>query len=251
MTEQRIFNKKVRDLDPAIWSLAQQEELGELHRIHNATQYTTRLVVLATLCLVFGFSCMISAILLSVIPDVTNSPPLPAILLFGICLLAIGGCLLIPRRIYANWRIYLCERGFIYQKGPLRQVFRWNQIEHIQGNVATSPQSNEILFSYKVRHHNGYEVNLTNKFQDTAQLIDAILDGFSRYAANRELAFVPPRDKVFALNFRLDLQGIRDQQGTTLGWQDIQELTIERGTMAVLKGKSDHPTFEEIQNERL
>lgn len=245
MTQQRLFDNKVRDLDPAIWSLAQQEELGELRRIHHATQYTTRPMVWATLCLVLGFSCVISAIFLSILPSVTNSPPLSAFFLSGICLVVIGGCLLIPRRVYAHWHIYLWEQGFIYQKGSLLQAFRWNQIKHIQGNVVTNAQSNETLFNYTIRHHNGYEVNLTNKFQDTAQLIDAILDGFSHYAATRELAFVPPRDKVFALNFKLDLQGISDKQGTAIGWQDIQELTIEKGTMAVLKYKSDYPIFEE------
>lgn len=53
----------------------------------------------------------------------------------------------------------------------------------------------------------------------------------------QELAIVPPRDKTFAL-FKLDRQGISDKQ-EVLSWQDIQEITIEKGTMAILKRKTD------------
>jgi hypothetical protein len=154
----------------------------------------------------------------------------------GLLCLVAGGCLLLPRRIYTQWHIYLCESGFLYEKGQVRQAFRWDQIESIRGSASYNPQSGKTFLIYKVRRLDGYEVKLNNAFSEIVQFIDILLEKFSRQVASRGLNMVPPRDRTFA-DFTLDRQGIRDKQGV-LSWQEIQELTIEHGTMAVLKRKT-------------
>jgi hypothetical protein len=119
----------------------------------------------------------------------------------------------------------------------VRQVFRWDQIAMIKGTAGSGQ------FAFKVCRQDGYEVKLNTLFKDVASLIDVILDAFSRQVAEQELNIVPLRDKKFAYQFKLDRQGISDKQ-EALSWQDIQELTIENGTMAVLKRRADFSEHE-------
>ena len=75
-----------------------------------------------------------------------------------------------------EWHVSLWEAGFLYEKGPLRQAFRWDQIESVQGQALYVPQVGSTLFIYKVRCQDGCEVKFTNVFQNCSQLIDPVLE---------------------------------------------------------------------------
>lgn len=122
----------------------------------------------------------------------------------------------------------------MYAKGPQRQVFRWDQIESIQG--WTADREGRTIFTYKVRRRDGSEIKLNNQILNGAQLIGIVLEKFSRQAAAQDLRMVPSRSRIFSA-FKLDCQGISDEQGA-ISWQEIEELTIDKGTMAVLKRKA-------------
>jgi uncharacterized protein DUF6585 len=244
MMEKHIFDKKLRDLDPAIWTLAREAELGELRNVYHVSQYRANITTIGGVLLMFGVGITIFSIFAFFL-----APTHPSLLfaLPGLFFLVLGGYLVLPQRIYVRWHVYLYDTGFLYEKGSLRQVFRWDQIENIQGSTGYNPQQGQTFFNYKVRRQDGYEIKLNDTFLDIAQLIDTILDGFSRQAASRELTILPPRDNIFA-SFTLNRQGISNKQGM-LPWQEMQELIIENGTMAVLKREvvlSDH----ELEGEK-
>ena len=78
----------------------------------------------------------------------------------------------------------------MYEKGPLRQVFRWDQIEHIQS---------ELRFGglvYVVRRLDGYEVTLNKIFPDVTELITIVAKEFLRQATAEELKITHPEIEV-------------------------------------------------------
>ncbi len=234
-----VFNTTWRDLDPEIWSLAREKELGELRRVYSVSKSNTPVFNTGIVLLVFGIIYLFIYVMYLLSPQ---SQFLFLAILPGLLLSGVGSYLMLPKRIYAHRHIYLYEAGFLYEKGPLRQVFRWDQIAQIKGTIDPGQ------FTYKVCCQDGSEVKLNSIFIDVASLIDVLLEAFSRQVAEQELNLAPPRDKKFA-QFTLDRQGISDKQGT-LPWQDIQELTIEKGTMAILKRKADLPSHEQEPGER-
>ena len=221
MMQQTIFDKRVRDLEPEIAVLARKAELGELRKIYHAsTRNTARngggwaLLVYGILYFVFATFAVLSS-------------ASPAWLLPGLILVVPGIFLIIPPRIYALWHIYLWDSGFVYEKGPLRQVFRWDGIEHIQS---------ELRFGgliYRVRRQDGYEITLNKIFPNVTELITTVAEEFLRQATAEELKIAPPRNRAFG-EFKLDRQSISDKQGA-LTWQEVEELTIENGVITVLK----------------
>lgn len=246
MAKQRMIHKKrQQDLDPEIWSLAKRAELGELRAIYHAAKRNTRAWIIGWI--VLGYSIlglfMCSATILTSWPDVSLFWALPGLLLF-----AGGSYLLFPSKRYAHWHVYLWESGFVYEKGPVRQVFRWNQVESIQSRVAYGFTPDSAGAAYKVRRQDGYEVTLDNVFVNNAELVNAVAEAFLREVTARELV-ATPRNQTFAL-FTLDRQGLRNKD-STLTWQQIEEITIEKGIMTVLKHKSDFPTSEQEHEERL
>lgn len=241
MKEQRLFNKKMRDLDPAIWSLAQKAELGELRAIYHVSKRATLAWLSGWTWLAWGvtwllFSC---AAIVASWPHVSLFWALP-----GLLLCAGGSSLLIPSKRYAHWHVYLWDSGFVYEKGPVRQVFRWDQIESIQSRFAYNLTPDSAIAAYKVRRQDGYEVILKNVFVNNAELIKAVAEAFVREVTAREL-IVPSRSQIFTL-FTLDRQGLKDKD-STLSWQEI---AIEKGIMTVLKPKSDFPVCEQ-ERDRL
>jgi hypothetical protein len=236
MMEKHIFSKSLRDLDPAIWSLAREAALGELRNVYYASKRDTQVRIGGWVLLVFGVAFLLFAIIatLASVFYVSLLIALP-----GFIFLIIGVYLIVPQRIYAYWHVYLWEAGFLYEKGSLRQVFRWDQIESIQGSTAYI--EGRIVFNYKVRRYDGYGVKLNNVFLGIAELMNSVLQEFLRQAASQELKTGSPRNRTFT-EFKLDRQGISDTQGM-LSWQEVEELAMEHGTMVALKresGFADH-----------
>lgn len=244
MKEKNIFNENPRDLAPEIWSLAREKRLGELRQVYYVSKRDPSLRPGGWVLLGCGFGFLIFALfalfvaqlylaLLFSLPGFL-SLALPLVLI-DLLFLIPGSYLVLPQRISARWHVSLWEAGFLYAKGSLRQVFRWDQIESIQGRAMHA--EGRPIFTYKVRRRDGCEVNLNHVFLHAAQLIDIVLEECSRQMSMQELNLVPPRDRTFA-DFKLNRQGISDKQGA-LAWHEMQELTIENGTIAVLKRAGD------------
>jgi hypothetical protein len=230
MTQQSIFGKNVRDLDPEIWSMAQEAKLGELRHVYHASKRETRFMVFSQICLFWAVLWIVGSILVVLL---SPRPISPAWILPGFVIAGSGCYLVFPQKSLALRNVYLWESGFLHEEGQIRQVFRWDQIESIQGRAVNNPQIGFIMFSYKVRRSDGYEVTLKNGILNGIELINIVLEEFVRQMKAQEVRLVPPRNRAF-VDFKLDRQGVSDRQGT-LSWQDIQELTIEKGTMVILK----------------
>jgi len=165
-------------------ALAKQSELGELSKIYHASRRPTAGNTIGWVLLVYGI-CYILFATLAVFFSVS-----PAWILPGLILVVPGVFLVLPRSIYAHWHIYLWDSGFVYEKGPLRQVFRWDQIEHIQS---------ELRFGglvYVVRRLDGYEVTLNKIFPDVTELITIVAKEFLRQATAEELKITHPEIEV-------------------------------------------------------
>ncbi len=230
MAQRNLLNTNMSDLDPKIWSLAKQADLGELRNVYHASKRYTAHHIMGGIILMWGVFFMIASIL-AILFSPTH--PSPAWALAGLIPLVAGCYMILPQKMYAHWHVYLCESGFLYEKAPLYQVFRWDQIESIQGNAGYVPQRGYVVFTYKVRHLEGYEVKLNNVFLDGAELVTTVMEEFLRQVAARELPIVPRRNRTFA-DFKLDRQSISDKEGA-LTWQEIQEVTIENGRVSILK----------------
>lgn len=230
MTQQSLFSSTLSDLDPDIRFLAEKEELGELRKVYHASKRYTATRVSGWVFTLWG--CVYVFLFITII---LFSPlhPSPFWTLPGPILVIIGCSMILPRRIYAHWHVYLWESGFLYEKGTLRQVFRWDQIGHIQGSAIYVPQRGRTIFTYNVRRMDGYEVKLHAVFPDIAELIDIVLEAFARSVTTQDLRIAPLRSRTFA-DFQLDSQGIKNKQ-EELSWQDLEEITIENGRVTVLK----------------
>ena len=95
MMEKYIFNKKLRDLDPEIWSLARQEELGELRKVYHASQRDSSAQLGRLLLLALGFTLTLPSVTLLIFEP---SNPGVFLALPGLLCLVAGGCLFLPRR---------------------------------------------------------------------------------------------------------------------------------------------------------
>ena len=135
------------------------------------------------------------------------------------------------RGIYPRWHIYLWEHGFIYEKGKVRQVSRWEQIESIEG--ATGFTDSGVGYTYKVHHRDGHTVKLdSNAFPKIAELIDDLLAEVTRQWASQETRIAHSKDMTIFTSIRLDQQGISNGQESIV-WKDMQEITLKNGTMIV------------------
>lgn len=193
MKEKHIFDtSQHNELDPTIWSLAEKMALGKLHAVYHASRRDTAGWLAGLTLLFMGFTLILPLLIaLSVVPITAFFLSF----LSGLLSLATGVCLLRPRPIYAHWHISLWDTGFLYAKGREYQVFRWDQIEKIQCSSRYTPQPGRTFFHYKICRRDGYEVKLNNAFPELAQLIDVVLERYSRQVAEQELTLLPPRDK--------------------------------------------------------
>ena len=229
-TSKNIFN-----LPPEIHLMANMEKLGELRKVYPVSKRFTAIWVIGQVFLAWGL--MISPIVLVAI---LISPGPPSLLIAFVVatstllLLLVGSYMSFSRRIYARWRVSLWQYGFIYEKGQIRQAFRWHQIEYVQ---ATMTQGNNgpapIVHSCKVCRQDGYEVKLA-AFKDLPELIDVILEESARQLAPQELSIAHPRNTRTFTTLKLDRQGIGNEQ-ETLSWQEIQEFMTKNGTVTLLK----------------
>jgi hypothetical protein len=233
------FRKTAFDLSPEIQSLAEMEELGEWCKVYPVWKPATGLFVGGQVCMAWGVLALVLDALLITATLFSPRPPLWTVIFAlaasGLLLLMAGCYLCFSRRIYAHWQVSLWQDGFIYEKKQIRQAFRWNQIERVQGDIVhvhNGPAP--ILYTYKVRRQDGYEVKLGSVFSDIAELIDVVLEECARHLAPQELSMVPPRSTRTFTALTLDRQGIGNKQ-ETLSWQEIQEFMTKNGTVTLRK----------------
>lgn len=228
--QSNLFSNTMHDLSPEIRTLANKAELGEPRKVYHASKRYASIRLAGQIFLLWAVVWIVGSVLAVLF---SSHPPSPLWILPGLLLLA-GGCYMVfPQKSYACWNVSLWQTGFLYEKGPLRQVFRWDQIENIQGNAIYIPQRGYTVFTYKVRRRDGYEVKLNNVFLGIAELIDILLEEFSRHVSSPEITIVPLRSKTFT-DLKMDHLGVSSKQ-ETLSWEEMQEMTIENGRISVLK----------------
>lgn len=234
MAQKNLLNNDLLDLKPDIRLLAERESLGKLRKVYRASKRASASLMIGGAFLVLGFIWLLLPVLFLLTSPLRPAPATALIIaLPALILLASGGLLAFPRKIYNYWHVSLWQAGFIYEKGQVHQAFRWDQIEKIQGSSVYSPQLGYSILTYRVRRLDGYEVKLNTTFLEIDELIDQVLEEFACQVAAPELRIVPHRRKTFA-NFKLDRQGVSDTQGT-LSWQEMEEIAVEKGVVTVLK----------------
>ena len=218
------FRKNTFDISPEIQNLVGMERLGELRKVYTISKQNTTLFGIGFLCTILGViftPCLF-----------TLSPHSPAFVVPGLILLMAGGYLVFSQRIYSSmssrWHIYLWQYGFIHEKGQIRQVFRWDQIDNIYRN----PHPN--ISSCKICRQDGYKISINYAFLERDELIDIIFEEFARQCAPQELIVAPPKSIRTFPYVKLDRQGIGNEQ-ERLSWQEIQMFMTKKGTVSLIK----------------
>lgn len=216
------FRENATTLSPEIQSLAEEKELGEFRKVYTISKSNTPHFVIGGLCITFGV--MIAPLIFS---------PSPIVSIPGFILLLVGGYLAFAKSMYARlratWHIYLWQQGFIHEKGPLRQVFRWDQIEAIHRNATLN------VSSCKVYRWDGYQLSISYAFPEREELMDSILEEFARQCISQEHIITLPRNaKTFYLT-KLDRQGGIGNTREKFSWQDIEMFMTQRGVITLLK----------------
>jgi hypothetical protein len=220
------FKKNAFDISPEIQSLAEMEELGELRTVYPVSRQKTTICLTGKLCTILSVFPAVFALFFvhDTVPDRLSYAIVACILLI------VGLYLTLSRRIYARWQVSLWQNGFIYEKKQLRQVFRWNQIESVQANIA--PVRGGPI-PYTVCRQDGYEVKLA-VFSAIPEFIDVVLEESTRHLAPQELRVAAPKNTRIFTTFKVDRQGVHNGQ-EMLPWQTIQEFVTKNGTVTLHK----------------
>ncbi len=222
------FRKSTSDLLPEVQSLA--EELGELRKVYTISKQDSSLFGVGILCIVCSVLWMLFAALFA-----QKSSTYPSSLewfILGLIFLIAGCYVTLSRRIYAHWHISLWQYGFLYEKGQMRQVFRWDQIDTI--HRMTNPLNPQISFC-DVCRRDGYKVLLRSTLStDFRELIDMVFEEVLLQFAPQELSIAPPEAISTLTDVKIDQQGIGNVQ-EMLAWQEIQEVMIKNGTVTLRK----------------
>ena len=245
------------DIPPEVQQMAKEVQLGELRKVYGASNHNikkTGIIFTITGGVFLGILALI-LILLTVLGNIDAhfSPEIMLILMLylGLPFLILGLAFLLPgcnmafrQGIYPYWHIYLWQNGFVYEKGKLRQVFRWNQIASIESNVKQVEYyrsngrhtfvSERTIYFYKVRNRDGGAIEPSNIFPEIAELIDAVLEESAQQLAYCEINVAHPKSIVAFTSFALDRQGIGNDQ-EKVSWEEIQEIAMKNGAVVVRK----------------
>lgn len=234
MRQRKVSREKnASELPPEIYRLGEREGLGELRKVYTISRSDTNFFGGGCLCI----ACCVGFVLPIIAVVGTRNPSLLAMLIVAALILLIAGLyMMFTNRPYAHWHIYLWQDGFIYEKGRILQVFRWDQIDSIQ----CKPFG--LYFSCKVCRRDGYQVSLTYVFSGIRELLDCIFEEFARQCTPQELIVVPPqRIKTFISGIKLDRQGVGNAQGT-FSWQEIQHFITKDGRITLIKETGEPST---------
>ncbi len=214
------------------------EKLGAFRQVYPISKHFTRIWVVGQVCIAWG---ILEAPIVVVARLFSSNPPsliLTQILVAaGLLLLIAGFYMSFSPRIYARWQVSLWQNGFIYEK--THQVFRWSQIESIKAAITyvhNGPAP--IIYTYKVRRQDGYEVTLGSVFSNSSELTDYVLEECTRQLAPQGFSIVPPKSTRTFTVFKLDRQGVGNEQ-EMLSWQEIQEFMPQNGMVILRKLKEN------------
>jgi hypothetical protein len=243
--QKHLPTKNTFDPPPEIQQLAKREELGELRKIYNVAKANTPPFAIGFICTMFsGF--LILFFILSIISPVHSSGLTTGFGLSGFILLVTGLYLILSRGIYSRWHVYLWQYGFIYEKKQAIQAFHWNQIESVQRNP--------LNLTTIVRRQDGHKLKIGPVFLDILELVDIVLEKSIHQFTPPEFRMTPSESIRTFGTFKIDRQGISNEQETLL-WEEIREFTIKGGGVTLLK-KEEEPNDafhrkEEIWNSAL
>ena len=136
-----------------------QRELGKLESVHGISPvFMQRAAVVAVLSFLFFIAMVIA---FSIRQNIGYFLLATAFLLVQV--LTLFGWLML-RRTALN--VY--EHGFVYKK----QIFRWDEIESIDGNTKNRPSGGKINF--EIRKTNGEKIVLTEAIHGVEKIIERI-----------------------------------------------------------------------------
>lgn len=231
------FRKNSFAISPETQFLAEIEGLGELCKVYPVWKPGTGFWSRGLAAIGLGVLVLVITAILIVATLFSSKPPLLNVIsglaALGILFLVAGCYLCFSRRIYAHWWVSLWQHGFIYEKKQIRQTFRWDQIERVQGDIVHWHNGpSPILYTYRVRRQDGYEVKLGSVFLDIPDLIDHVLEELVRHLAPQKCSVASHENTWTSTHINLDRHGISNGQ-ETFPWQEIQEFVTKNGTVTL------------------
>jgi len=247
-------------MSPEIQQMAKEAQLGELHKVYSASNKENKeigIVLIITGSIFLGIPLLIFFIFS--FTDIGEGMTIPmwfaVEIIFSIVpasVLLLGCYLTFYKGVYPCWHVYIWQNGFIYEKGKVRQVFHWEQIDSIKGSISEVHGPVErTIYSYKVRHQDGTEIELTNVFPEIDELAGILLEEAVRQLAPHPVHVIDPERVVAFSNFTLDRQGISkvdkqaskqkgaDKEQERVAWEEIRDVTIKAGTPIVRKAETE------------
>jgi hypothetical protein len=232
-----VFKNNIINISSETQSLAEKEGLGELCKVYPVWKPGTGFWPRGLATIGLGVLVLVVTTILIVATLFSSKPPLLNVLsgltALGVLFLLAGCYLCFSRRIYAHWWVSLWQHGFIYEKKQIRQIFRWDQIERVQGDIVHWRNGpSPILYTYKVRRQDGYEVNLGSVFLDIPDLIDHVLEELVRHLAPQKRSVASLGNAWIFTHINLDRHGVSNGQ-EMFAWQEIQEFVTKNGTVTL------------------
>jgi hypothetical protein len=228
----------VSDISPSVSQSAAQAQLGDQPVAAFHVRVTGQVLAAGIFCLLIGLGLIAGGVAIYAIipyPDAVGTGTLIVMGILG--LLCVAGALynFFYGVIHQNWHVYVYKHGFIYTRGQVPQVFRWDQVETIWFQVTRNSYNGIYTGTthwYRVRRQDGVEVILNNRFARIADLGEMVNEQITQSKLPQVVAAYNAGYPIAFGSLNISQQGISNAYGMMLPWWEIKGISIQRGFIA-------------------